>query len=757
MAGTGAPGGTVDATDAMLDCRVASLSVEVEWSGETACAPGAMMREALDAAWHGRPPSAIPFGAMPYVARCRLALRGELELFARLPGPGGCAPVAASWGARLDLPVEVTVVTGRPIEGVRYSPSRTLAGDVAELARSAYGRLAEGVGWLASRARDAAEWVVAELRGIGEDLAEGVLEGSAYDLSRSLLRIGSSLLDRRMDRALNETWGLLARLLGDDLRERLTWRLDCWGMDVTVFLDPLGQRLGLGLERGALDASLVVSRLCDRDSPWRARPIEGYHWGVFGEATLDMGADGAAVSIDPLTLEHASVITARAWWGADGRGAPTKELSLQAVSARRPPVETGLRLSQLLGGTPLMSLGGALGAVDAGVVLRADAGAEGDLAELAYDAFRAAWLTTVRGARVGDLVDAARSPPDAGAFLEALLRELYHALLGEARASALELEAFIEVDPPTPGWPAVHVGLVLSDPLDVLLPLMAWARSRAARLASAAAAGAGALDGAGAGLATSVAEHVLLRLELSWGVALPPWLDPEGRARRTGLAVLAEANLACLQAAVGGGASGRGWEASLSVALHDVPGAVLAIVPGLGSPSWPWADVTLLGATVRDARPPLLLLSQVLYDARGRDSELEFVELLNADERVVDAGGTRLLDDAGEYVVPPHRPMLPGAHLLVCRDRAAVRAEWGVAPDAWGMGLRLNNEGDVVCLLSADGRVLDEVAWEGAVPGWGGLEAREGEALVRLDLDERPNEPSAWDVAPPLPRRGGGF
>jgi hypothetical protein len=766
-AGEDGDNATGDPAPAPVGCRIASLSADIEWSGETACAPGRLVVGMLDDAWHGRPLSAPAFGAMPFVSRCRLALRGELELTASMAGVGGPASVACSWRAPLDLPVEVTVVTGWAIAGVRYEPSRTLAGDVAEVARSAYGRLAGGAGWLASRARDAAEWVVAGLRGIGQDLVEGVLNSSAYDLSRSLLRIGESLLDHRVDRALNETWGLMSRLLGDEVRERLTWRFEAWGMDVTVWLDPLREQLGVGLERGAFNASLVVRRLYDPDNPWRARPIEGYHWGVFGRTALDMGAEGAEVSIDPLTLEQASVVTARAWWGSDGRGGPSKELSVEAVSARRPPVETGVRLSQLLGCAPLMSLGGALGTVDAGVVLRADAGAEGDLSRLALSAFRRAWLASVRGLRVGDLVDAARSPPDAGLFLEALLRELYFALLQEARASAVELEAFLEVDPPTPGWPMVHVGLVLSDPLTVLLPLMAWARSRVARLAATAAAGAdagvgadmgaGALDGAGEGLAASVAEHVLLRLELSWGVALPPWLDPGGRARRAGLAVRAEANLASLQAAAGGGADGRGWEASLSLELRDVPGAVLAIVPGLGSPSWRWADVTLVRASLRDARPPRLLLSQVLYDARGRDSDLEFVELLNADDRVVDAGGTRLLDDAGEFVVPPHRPMLPGSHLLLCRNRTAVRAEWGVAPDVWGMGLRLNNEGDVVALLSADGRVLDEVAWERAVPGWGPLEAREGEALARLDGDDRAGEPSAWHVAQPLPRRGGGF
>ena len=747
--------GTGDATPARLGCRIVSLSTDVYWSGETACAPGRMVGGMLDDAWHGRAMAPPAFGALPYVSRCRLALRSELELTASMAGVGGPTAVACSWRVRLDLPVEVTVVTGWPIAGVRYAPSRTLAGDVAEVARSAYGQLAEGAGWLASRARDAGEWVVAGLRGIGQDLVKDVLDASAYDLSRSLLKIGQSLIDRKVDRALNETWGLLSRLVGDDVRERLTWRFEAWGLDVRVWLDPLRQQLGVDLERGAVNASLVVRRLSDPDSPWRARPIDGYHWGVFGEATLDMGAEGAAVSIDPLTLEHASVLTARAWWGSDGRGGPSKELSVEAVSARRPPVERGVRLSQLLGGAPLMSLGGALGTVDAGVVLRADADAEGDLGEIAFSAFRRAWLASVRGLRVGDLVDAVKSPPDAGLFLEALLRELYFALLHEARASAIELEAFLEVDPPSPGWPAVHVGLVLSDPLDVLLPIMAWARSRVAHLA-ATAADAGALEGAGAGLASSVAEHVLLRLELSWGVALPPWLDPGGQARRAGLAVRAEANLAALQA-VAGGAGGKGWEASLSVVLRGVPGAVLAVVPGLGSPSWRWADVTLVRASLHDARPPRLVLSQVLYDARGRDSDLEFVELLNADDRVVDAGGMRLQDDAGEFVVPSHRPLLPGAHLLVCRNRTAVREEWGVDPDVWGMGLRLNNEGDVVALLSADGRVLDEIAWEGAVPGWGTLEAREGEALVRLDGDARAGEPSAWCVGPPRPRRGGGF
>jgi hypothetical protein len=253
-----------------------------------------------------------------------------------------------------------------------------------------------------------------------------------------------------------------------------------------------------------------------------------------------------------------------------------------------------------------------------------------------------------------------------------------------------------------------------------------------------------------------VAERVLVRFELVWGVDLPEWLFDVGASeapREVGLVVRGQANLASLTA-LAGRDWGR-WEASVEVLLRGVPGALLALVPGMGSPQWKWAEVVLARVVLRDIAQPLLRIHQVLYDAKGRDSDLEFVELVNVDSRVLDLADFVIEDGNGSHRLRGHLPLLPGDHLLVVRNRTAAWQTWGVAPDSWGMGLRLANDGDVVRLVTSEGVCLDQVAWEGYLDGWEGLEAAEGMALLRRDGDLRPSEAGAWTVVKPVPRRSG--
>jgi hypothetical protein len=203
------------------------------------------------------------------------------------------------------------------------------------------------------------------------------------------------------------------------------------------------------------------------------------------------------------------------------------------------------------------------------------------------------------------------------------------------------------------------------------------------------------------------------------------------------------------------GADWGRWEASLEVMLRGIPGAALALVPGMGSRDWDWVDVCLLRLTLHDASPPRLLLSQVLYDAVGRDLDLEFVELVNAGRRVVDLEGWRIEDSSGGFRVRTHVPLLPGDHLLLVRNATAVKAAWGVQADVTGLSVRLSNDGDQVRLVAPGGMTVDMVAWEDHMEGWGTLEAGEGEALVRLEGDLRANERDAWGVCMPSPRRTG--
>jgi hypothetical protein len=331
------------------------------------------------------------------------------------------------------------------------------------------------------------------------------------------------------------------------------------------------------------------------------------------------------------------------------------------------------------------------------------------------------------------------------------MRELHAALVVRATALVGEIEVFLEVDFPSPGWPSLRLSLVLSEPLEALLPLAAWVRGALDDLVGGALSGS--VEGAGGGLSSWLAEHLLVRFELAWAVGPPSWLASRAGGAlpdTLGLVVRGEANVAAL-AALAGRDVGI-WSTSVEVMLRGVPGAVLALVPGMGSPRWRWAEVTLARVTVREVSAARLLVSQVLYDVAGRDAELEYVELVNAGRRVLDLRGYALEDASGTFIVRCHAPVLPGDHVLVVRNSSAVRQRWGVVPDIGRMGLRLANDGDLVRVLDPGGGVLDVVAWEGQLEGWDDLEAGEGRALQRLPGDERPACRSAWCVGEPCPR-----
>ncbi len=751
-AGGADAGEAPDGAPFRLTARPVELHAGLRWSGSVACEPGRLLGTMVGALLDGAEvPSGSAFGSMPYTTSCDVSLAGVVEVEASVPGPAGAWETVARWVEGLDLAISVPVATGWAVDGVGYLPARTLAGDAVAVARAIYDAAAGAVGRLAHRVGDAGEWVVAQLRGLAGDLVESVLAESAYTMSQALWRIGDSLVKRKLNDAINGTWKLLEHLIGDETRERFTWSFSLFGADVSVGLDPFKHQLVMGVARGAVSVGLTLRRLCEPNPPFRWRPIEGYYWGCFGEAVLDLGDSRAVLELDPLTLEHPSVLTVRAAWGGEGRG-PTRELSLEALEGRPVQEEEEVRLSDVLGGGSVLSLHGAAGPVDAGVVVRGSAVGGLNVSSLVVKALKDAWFASVAGHSVGELVEMAQSAPDAGLFLEVLFRELYFSLLERSSSVLTELEAFVEVDPPAPGWPTVRLALVLTDPLELLLPLQMWVAAALAGLVGAA--GSGALAGAGSGLATAVAERVVLRFELAWAVDLPeamrrlagPASPPE-----LGLVVRGQANLATL-----GAAAGRDWghwEVLLEVLLRGVPGAALSIVPGMGSPEWPWAEVCLVRVRLRDLEPPRVLVSQVLYDAEGRDLDLEYVELVNAGSRVEDLGGFRIEDGSGSYKLRGHRPLLPGCHLLVVRNRTATRAAWGVEADAWGMGLRLANDGDVVRLVAPDGRVVDEVAWEGYLPGWEGLEADEGLALVRREGEPDASAPDAWYVGQPCPRR----
>lgn len=732
-----------------ISLELVDVEVSTSWSGVRSSGRPGLVRRVADALLDGRNVVGDdPGGTLPYMSVGRVLVTGWVQVGAEVPGTSGSG-TGASWCLPIDLEWDLELASGWPLEGVAYAPSATLGGDLAGVVHALYDGACDSVGWLTARFRDAAERLGSWAGDLYGEMVDSVMAASAYTVSRALWSIGESLVSRKVDAAINGTWELLMDLFGEDLREALTWRWEMLGCAFTVSFDVAREQLDLTVERGRVSLNVSVRRLCDPHPPFRARPVEGYHWGVFGEARLDLGERGAVLYLDPLTLEHASVLSMVIEWGDDEGGG---ELALEALGASELADSWSMSLSKLAGVGMLSAAAG--GVVDAGLVVRGHFAKEGALGKALHRAMKDAWLASVRGWKVGDLAGHTGQGPDAASFLSTLMRELQGALEEQGARLVSELELYLEARFPSPGWPTVRLSLVLSRPLDSLLPLSAWARRSVGPLLGAAPSGA--VEGAGEAMATWLAEQVELRFELVWAMEPPGWLASRAGSSlpdRLGLVVRFQVNAAALGALAG---SNRGrWEARAEVLLRGVPGALLALVPGMGSPDWDWAEVTLLRVVLREVEHPVVLVSQVLYDARGRDADLEFVELLNAGRGMVDLEGFRLSDEDGSFLLRGHLPLLPGDYMLVARNATAVREEWGALPDVGRMGLRLANDGDSVMVEDPDGYVLDLVSWETPGGEWSSLGTGEGQALVRLEGDLRPMEPAAWCVAPPMPRAAG--
>jgi hypothetical protein len=723
-----------------LTVTLEDLTVATSWKGVKASRPPDLLTVE---------PGFVGLGSLPYTSTCSVTVQGSALLRATTTGVTGRA-LRTSWSVPVDLGWEVTVATGRPLKGVGYAPSATLSGDLVHLAEAVWDGAGRSLSWLTARFRDAAEFAGSWAKSLYRDMRGSVMTESAYILSQALWGIGDSLWDNKTGKALNRTWDLLVDLFGDDVREAMTWELEVMGSDLKVSFDPMRQRFSVGLSLRKVSLNLSLRRLCDPHPPFKARPVEGYHWGVFGEARLDNGDRQAEMHFDPLTLERDSVLTMELAWGNWSDGG---RFVVEALEARKLGRGWKVSLADLSGAGWLLSTSGG-GLADAGLAVHGDVADKNAAKKVLEGALKAAWLATVRGWKVGDLVGETGKGPDAEAFLETLMRELQGALVDKASRLIEEVEVYLEVSFPTPGWPSVRISLVVTEPLEALLPLAAWVRRALAPLLGGALSGS--VDGAADAMSTWLAELVLVRFELAWSVDVPDWVRSgaaEGLPETVGLVVRGQINVAGL-AAVVGRSWGR-WEGSIEIMLRGVPGFILALVPGMGSPEWLWTEVTLLRATVSEMEAARLLISQVLYDARGRDSDLEFVEVLNGGRAMVNLDGFRLRDDGGTFVLRGHLPLLPGDHMLVARNASAVRDEWGFVPDLGRMRLRLANDGDEVTLMDPDDNVLDQVAWEGHLEGWDGLVAEEGEALVRQAGDDRPCQRWAWNVGPPDPRRSG--
>ena len=146
--------------------------------------------------------------------------------------------------------------------------------------------------------------------------------------------------------------------------------------------------------------------------------------------------------------------------------------------------------------------------------------------------------------------------------------------------------------------------------------------------------------------------------------------------------------------------------------------AVVAATPGGTTPTGTRipAVATARGtsaATAVAAGPSTLRLSEILPNpgGDGRDTDLEWVEVVNIGSEAVSLAGWKL-GDAAQLDVLPAGSVPPGGYVIVAAKLAVLREGVLVVRPVDGViGRGLNNGGDAVVLIDPTGEVVDAISY----------------------------------------------
>lgn len=126
-----------------------------------------------------------------------------------------------------------------------------------------------------------------------------------------------------------------------------------------------------------------------------------------------------------------------------------------------------------------------------------------------------------------------------------------------------------------------------------------------------------------------------------------------------------------------------------------------------------------LGKGVEALEPRHLLavvINEIHYDPDLNTEQVEFLELLNTGESVVDLSNWRI-DEAVDYTFPVGASIAAGGYLVVTQNAGDFQAKFGFAPfGEWETGDRLSNDGETIELLDATSTLVDVVSYQPGFP-----------------------------------------
>jgi len=716
-------------------------------------APEGRLRRALGAAMapgKGR----LLAEVRPYEADYHIEVKGSFMVhqfvFSRLDRLGlalGHVGVVINFLIPINLSLTIPVLTGVPLSGVDYGPSDTL-----------YGDLKEALWEFVNRTWGAVRWAAGAMRGLFDDVVDGIkelgLRGlenlgnlSAASFSRIVEKVLKALYARAWNDAMNMTWRFLRELIGDDLREMLTFNVTILGLDIQVQLDVFAECLNLSYSADGLSFNLTIKRLTDENPPFRSMPIDGFSYAVLGIGRYQREGLDIRVGLDPLTVYQSSIVQV-VGESRDGEGRGFR-FELLAPVAERAYLTKEISLSSVTGsplkGIPIPGTGIT---VDIDIGLRIRYGADIRTPDkLLIRAVRNAWYKTLEGYSVKQLYSDIGDPVLLEAFILHLLNNIANSIEDVTSEELPEIEVFVD-GKASAGAGTASAGFCLSfvikEPVRVIWDVIPWIidnlRAFLLRMAHPG------LPAGASSAPSTVLERIYVRGTVYSGIGLPGFLGGDEYGRAT-LGTVVEANIPALGALVG---ADRGrWMVRTGMMLPNLPSAVAAFIPGFDPPH-PRCDLWLFQLSIMELDNDRAKLSEIYYDTKGFDPREEFVEIWNPTAKRIDVSRWVLMDQGGHWRLPDHLSIPPGGRMVIARNRDGFRALFNELPEVAGLTLGLNNDGDVMTLYDPWGVQIDLVAWKGAVHGWN-LSCKNGQSLHRGPADT--DTPKDWYCEAPDPGR----
>lgn len=153
----------------------------------------------------------------------------------------------------------------------------------------------------------------------------------------------------------------------------------------------------------------------------------------------------------------------------------------------------------------------------------------------------------------------------------------------------------------------------------------------------------------------------------------------------------------------------------------------------------------LLGLPLAASASPVVV-NEILYHAPDDLDEVQFVELHNPGDRVVDLSGWKLLARDASHRFPPRSRIEPGGFLVLCKDAKAFRTHFGFDAHASFVG-SLGRARDQVELLDATGKRIDRVKYRDRDP-WPIAPDGHGSSLERICPTLPAEGPENWTPSP---------